>query len=216
MNGLPEETVSSSSSSSSLFSFPSASFFSSIVSRCRGLAAEPAAVEILRPATGISSCLSMQSSRLVTFSKESAILKSCCLSSTGFSWVQHINLKRPAKETSSDPSVSSEFAPGIRPKNPPFFARFFASSAAFFSASNSFYNVNRQSHIASYLTLFRICKNFVRSSSHLFRFLAHNFSSTPRDDIQIDQRVNDQQKVHRWNGQKIKSSWHDTPKLLRM
>jgi len=83
--------------------------------------------------------VSMLSILLFSLSKESAIRSNCNFSSPPFGCVQHMHLKSPANENSKYPSSSSLFflSPLSFPQNDLFFASFFASSAVFFSCSNS-------------------------------------------------------------------------------
>ena len=53
-------------------------------------------------------------------------------------------------------------------------------------------------------------------SKYLLGFLGLNFTGTPRDDVEVDDGVEDEQQVHGRDHQQVQDTGHDAPKLLRM
>lgn len=50
----------------------------------------------------------------------------------------------------------------------------------------------------------------------LLRLLRDDLACAPRDDVQVDDRVQNQKQVHRRDGQQVNDAGGDAPKLLRM
>ena len=53
-------------------------------------------------------------------------------------------------------------------------------------------------------------------STDFFRFLLDDLARAPGDDVQVDDRVQDEQQVHGRDHEQVEHAGHDAPELLRM
>lgn len=53
-------------------------------------------------------------------------------------------------------------------------------------------------------------------ATNLFSLLGGDLTSTPGDDVQVDEGIDDEEEVHRGNTQQVQQTWNNTLKLLRM